>query len=318
MKYTGITSREVIGTFYELLNTSMDTAWPFLLGMLFDSNQESETYKWLGMTPALREWIGGRQAKGLREEGVTIINKKFEATLEIDVDSIRRDKTGQINIRIGELVDRVNQHWAKLLTEHIIAGSAATLGLAYDGQFFFDDDHVSGDSGTLTNLLSATEVPNLNVGTAAAPTADEMASAIMDVIAYFFNYKDDQGQPINDAAKEFSVMVPVNLYSPALQALTKNNLNVGTGVRDNPLVGGPFKISLIPNSRLSTTTEFYVFRTDARTSAFILQEEEKVKIQAVAEGSELEFNDDVHRYGVKSLRNVGYGQWQFATHCTLS
>ena len=39
---------------------------------------------------------------------------------------------------------------------------------------------------------------------------------------------------------------------------------------------------------------------------------------AVAEGSELEFTDNKHHYGVKAIRNVGYGYWQHACLTTLT
>ncbi|MBI5872985.1 MAG: Mu-like prophage major head subunit gpT family protein, partial [Candidatus Omnitrophica bacterium] len=39
---------------------------------------------------------------------------------------------------------------------------------------------------------------------------------------------------------------------------------------------------------------------------------------AIAEGSEEEFKNNRHLYGVKASRNVGYGYWQQAVHCTLS
>ena len=35
-----------------------------------------------------------------------------------------------------------------------------------------------------------------------------------------------------------------------------------------------------------------------------------VEIQAIAEGSELEFKEGKHWYGVDTWRNVGYGYWQ--------
>jgi phage major head subunit gpT-like protein len=37
---------------------------------------------------------------------------------------------------------------------------------------------------------------------------------------------------------------------------------------------------------------------------------------AIAEGSALEFDNDVHHYGIKAMRNVGYGYWQKA--CLVS
>ena len=122
--------------------------------MLFNSDQESETYKWLGMVPMMREWIGDKQAKGFRDNGITVINKEFEATLEVLSKWLRRDKTGQLAVRIGELAQRANGHCANLLSTLITNGTGSTSVLCYDGQYFFDSDHSEGDSGTQKNLLT--------------------------------------------------------------------------------------------------------------------------------------------------------------------
>ena len=58
--------------------------------------------------------------------------------------------------------------------------------------------------------------------------------------------------------------------------------------------------------------KFAVFRTDSSIKPFIRQEEEGVKLKAIAEGSELEFKHDKHWYGVDTWRNAGYGFWQHA------
>jgi len=315
MGITGLGSRAIIGKFYETLEQSKDLAWPFQIGMEMPSDQESETYKWLGFSPMMREWVGGRQAKGLRENGITITNKRFESTLEFDVDDLRREKTGQVDVRIGEMADKVNAHWASLLTT-LITGN----GLCYDGQNFFDTDHSEGSSGTQVNAVTASQVSQLDVTTAAAPTPEEMAKAILGCVQYMYSYKDDQGEPMNENARKFTIMVPVNLWGPAVQAVASNLLSTGTGAIDNPLKLSAAKLDLSVevNPRLTTTTVFYVFRTDGRAKPFILQNEEDVKMTVIGEGSELEFNDNVHRYGVKALRNVGFGYWQQALQATLS
>lgn len=312
---SGLSSRAIIGMFYEMLETSKDTAWPFQIGMEFPSNQESETYKWLGFSPALREWLGGRQAKGLRENGINIKNKLFEATLEVNVQDLKRDKTGQIRVRIGELADRVNAHWGSLLSTLIINGATT---VCYDGQYFFDTDHAEGSSGTVINKLAAAQVGALDVTTAAAPTANEMAQAILGAIGYMYGFKDDQGEPMNENARKFAVMVPVNMWAAAAQAISANMLSTGTGAIDNPLMKNGLTINAIANPRLTGTTVFYVFRTDGRAKPFILQNEEDATMNAIAEGSEEEFKNNRHLYGVKASRNVGYGYWQQAVHCTLS
>ncbi len=315
MALRGLSSRAIIGRFYETLEAVTGKSWISKVGMLFPSDQESETYKWLGFTPALREWIGGRQAKGLRENGITIENKKFEATLELDVDDLRRDKTGQIQVRIDELADRVNEHWSKLLSTLIINAESQ---VCYDGQYFFDTDHEEGDSGSQKNDLAAGDYGELNVAVAANPTANELADVILKMIQHMYSIKDDQGEPMNALARDFLVMVPVGMWGNALQAVRSKLLNAGTGARENPLNNAEVTINVTANPRLTWTDKLAIYRTDGRAKPFILQEEEAIKMSAIAEGSEEEFKNNRHLYGVKTIRNVGYGYWQHAILATLS
>lgn len=309
-------SRAIIGEFFNRLQQYMGASWITAIARLFDSDQESETYKWLGQSPAMREWLGGRHAKGLRESGVTIVNKKYEGTMVIPCDWIRRDKTGQIMIRIAELAQRTGSHWATLLSTLIANGTGDTSGLCYDGQYFFDDDHSEGDSGTQKNLLTSSEVAALGVTTPTAPTVAEAIKAILGVIAYMLGYKDDQGEPMNADAKNFLVMTSVTLWPYMVHAILGEPSDESNVLKELKKQG--FIVSVAANPRLTYTTQFVTFRTDAPASALIRQEEEAVSVSAVAEGSEEEFNNDRHLYGVKAIRNVGYGFWQQAAHATLS
>lgn len=318
MGASGLGSRAIIGTFYETLEQQIGATWIPRLAMDFSSDQESETYKWLGASPVVREWIGGRLAKGLRENGLTITNKTFEATLKVLVDDLRRDKTSQILLRIREMADRVAAHPMSLISTLIKNGGGTANGLAYDGQLFFDTDHAEGDSGTHKNDLASGDYGVLNIGTPGAPTSNEMADAILAVLGHFFSYKDDQGEPINELAKQFIVMVPFGMWGAGQAAVSANLLNTGSGGRDNPLLKMGVSLDVVANTRLSATDQFYMFRTDGRTKPFILQNEQGVTISAVAEGSEHEFKEREHLYGVTVIRNVGYGMWQHAIRATLS
>lgn len=309
-----LSSRAIIGEFYATLEQDMGNSYIPGISNLFDSNQESETYKWLGQSPQLREWIGGRQAKGFRENGLTIFNKTFEGTLEVLVDEIRRDKTGQVMVRVRELAQRTNSHWAKLISTLLIAAEAATC---YDGQYFFDTDHSEGDSGTLSNDISC------DITTTTAPTAAEMQGGILKSIEQILGFKDDQGEPMNENAKAFLIMVPVPFMSAAAAAIgseiivSASNLIGNNQIRTLGNVGG-FSVDLAVNPRLTWTTKFATFRTDCETKAIIRQEEEGVTVAAIAEGSELEFKENKHQYGVKAIRNVGYGYWQRACLTTFT
>lgn len=310
MSAASLSSRAIIGEFYNTLEQNTGALWVPGTSMLVQSNQESETYKWLGMAPAMREWVGGRLAKGFRDNGITIVNKTFEATLEVLLDELRRDKTGQVMVRVRELAERTNAHWAKLLSTLIIAGESA---VCYDGQYFFDTDHAEGDSGSQSNDIS------YNAGTTTAPTASEMEAAILENVQKILSFKDDQGEPMNEEAKSFLVMVPVPFMAATAAALKNPVITDAVGSRTNTITSlGGFSFELAVNPRLTWTEKFAVFRTDGQTKPFIRQEEEGVTVSAIAEGSELEFRENKHHYGVKAIRNVGYGYWQHACLTTLT
>lgn len=300
-------SRAIIGKLYEELSAAPEQGWVGDVSMPFESNQESETYAWLGMAPAMREWLGGRNAKGLKENGITIRNKTYEATLEVLVDEIRRDKTGQVMLRIAELARRTNSHWASLLSTLIIAAESA---VCYDGQYFFDTDHSEGDSGTQDNDLTGA------AATATQPTAAEAEAALLTCVAAILGFKDDQGEPMNEDAQLFRVLVPAVYLPPFASVIYNPFIAAGQSNLVKNIEG--FKFSLSVNPRLTSGAKFMVFRADSKTKSFIRQEEEAVTVSAIAEGSELEFKENKHQYGVKAIRNVGYGYWQHACLYTFS
>jgi phage major head subunit gpT-like protein len=316
-QYPGISSKGVIGQFYAALRQDLGQSWIPGVSMLFNSTQETETYKWLGMVPQMREWVGGRQPKGLRENGISITNKKYESTLEINVDDLRRDKTGQLNVRIAEQARRANSHWASLLSTLIVNAEAA---LCYDGQYFFDTDHSEGSSGTQDNDISVdiSALPCSVHGATYAPSKEEAVQSILQGVAKIIGFVDDQAEPMNEDARSFIVMAaPQNpLYISLRDAISLPALLTGV---PNYLQSSDFSISVVPNARLSTWQDkFAVFRTDGQVKPFIRQEEEGVTVSAKAEGSEYEFDTDKHQYGIKAIRNVGYGYWQTGCLVTLA
>ena len=105
-------------------------------------------------------------------------------------------------------------------------------------------------------------------------------------------------------------------WQQAIEAVSLPTVAAG-GANVIPNLPG-FNIRVIPNVRLTWTTKMATFRTDGRVKPFILQEEMPMSIKAVAEGSELEFNENKHRYGVDWSGNVGYGYWQHACLTTFT
>jgi phage major head subunit gpT-like protein len=314
MGASSLSSRGIIGAFFAQLAIEFGASWISQLGMYFPSDQESETYKWLGMVPQMREWTGKRHAKGFWENGITILNKKYESTLEISVDDLRRDKTQQILVRVREQAIRAMGHWAKLIADAEIAGESA---LCYDGQFFFDDDHVEGNNVTAQSndlAIDISELPAAVHGSTTAPSAQEMMLSIFQCITAILGFKDDQNEPFNETAKQFLVRVPVTLFPAAASAVSSATFGAG---ETNVLKNAGFTVNLAMNPRSTWTNKIVVYRADGNVKPFILQEEKPISIKAIAEGSELEFNEDKHHYGIDAIRNVGYGYWQHACLATF-
>ena len=59
-----LSSRAIIGMYFARLEQNPGMAWIDGVSNLFGSDQSSETYNFLGQSPAMREWLGSRQAKG--------------------------------------------------------------------------------------------------------------------------------------------------------------------------------------------------------------------------------------------------------------
>lgn len=321
-----LSTRDVIGRILLALEGLDQNSWPFQIAFYNEeTNQEFEKYVLTTMAPTMRRWIGGRSVKELSADFLLIQNVKYEASMRVAVDDMRRDKTGQIQRRIGEMVSGSTRHWAKLLSELIRLGDATTT--TYDDKNFFATDHEKGDSGPQSNLFSkpgggATELADLQVTDLARPTEYEMAHAIGAVINEFYGWLDDEGEPINEDAMSFLVQVPTRLLKVANAAVTKQSLNTGAGVTDNFLNEAGYSVSVRANPRFrggaNDPNRFYVFRTDGATDAFIMQSETGVEVGGKGDGSEHEFDYDEHVYGIKANRGVGFGLWMNAAQATLA
>ena len=317
MSANALSSRAILGRLFLRLELGA-LGWVDRLSFFVSSDQASEEHKWLGMSPVMREWLGGRLVHGLRDFGFVIKNKKFEVTLEIPLDWIRRDKTGQIQIRIDSLAGRANSHGALLLSDLIINGESS---ICYDGQFFFDTDHVEGSSGIQSNDISVDistlPVPVAEQGSIAAPGPKVMRDVILLAIQQMLGFKDDQGEPLNEGATEFVVMVPNSLWTPAVTAVGVPQLGGGeTNILAN-LDG--FSIGVVNNPRLTWADKISVFRADRNdgVAPFIRQEEKPLNVAEQTEGSPEEFNNDRWVFGIDFTGNFGYGFWQHAVLATM-
>jgi len=315
MSTQALGSRAILGRLYMRL-TAGSIGWIDRLSFYVDSDQEEE-HKWLGMTPQMREWIGGRLIKGLRDFGVKIQNKDFEASIGIGLNEIRRNKTQQIMSRVDGLASRANTHGARLLSDLIIAGEST---VCYDGEFFFDTDHSEGDSGTQSNLITVdiSALPAEVHGSITNPSVEEMQQAMLQGVQTMFGFKDDQGEPINELENQFVAMVPTGLWSSGVTAVSASQLAAG---QTNVIPNLPnFSITVVPSPRLTWSSDFALFGVSGNdgVAPFIRQEEQPLNVSVQAEGSPEEFHNKRHVYGVDYTGNFGPGFWQKAVKVKLA
>ena len=311
-----LSSRAVIGMYYERLAFNPGMAWIDGVSNMFTSDQASETYPFLGQSPAMREWIGGRNVNSLSGNSLSITNKHYENTLEVALRDLRRDKTGQIQARIQDFADRQLTHWASLLSTLIINAPST---VCYDGQFYFDTDHSEGSSGTQSNDITVdiSALPAAQHGTVTAPSKEEMQQAILAGISGMLAFKDNQGEPINENANSFVVIVPPSLYLTAAAAAS-TVVNSALSQNMNPSQVAGMSISVQMNARLTSWADsFAIFRTDSPLKGLIRQSETEAVLKIKDENSEFAFDNDAIQIGIDSWRNVGYGDWKRAIYVTL-
>lgn len=124
---------------------------------LVPSTTASNTYGWLADFPALREWVGERVVKDMKEHGYAITNRLFEATVGVQRTQIEDDQFGHYSPIAKSMGQETAQHPDRLVQAVITAGGAAQC---YDGQYFFDTDHpvyanVDG-TGAVTTVSNTT------------------------------------------------------------------------------------------------------------------------------------------------------------------
>jgi len=273
------------------------------LSTRIESTSDSETYRWLGTVPQMREWGDGRVARGMRTESYSVENLKYESTLEVDRDEISDDQTGQIRVRIAELAQRAATHKDYLIAQLLINGDAAGY-LSYDGVTYFNDAHVSGESGSQDNKLTA------SAATPSLPTTDEFKVALAASIAQMLAFKDDRGQPMSISASGLACVVPTTMYFTALEAINATVVQSTSNALE-----GVARVIAFP--WLSEAATWYLLKNDGVVRPFIFQDREPVEFTALTENSDEGFRREKFLFGVRARYRMAYGYWQYAVQTTF-
>lgn len=123
------------------------------VAMYVPSTARTENYGWMKELPGMREWVGQRVINNLESQGAQLTNKNYEHTIGVDRNDIEDDSLGIYNPMFsmqGEVVARQPDE----LVWSLLPAGFATKG--FDGQYFFDVDHIGYTAGGVETSWSNT------------------------------------------------------------------------------------------------------------------------------------------------------------------
>lgn len=261
------------------------------------STANAEKYGWLGQLPTVREWIGPRQLKGLKDNNYTITNKDFEATIVADRNEVEDDQIAGIIPRVKDLARVAREFPHKLCSDLLKNG---TSDLAYDGVAFFSD---ATGVRVNDNLIAGT-------GTSLAQVEADLATAR----SAMFKFVDDQGQPMGIEGN--LVVCP-----PELEYTFRKIMQSSTAPgQSNSGVINPFQSMIsgvVVDHRLTDANDWYLLSTKYAIRPLIIQVRKQPEFVSMDKSDDSNvFMQRELIWGVDFRMGYGYGLPQMAVKVT--
>jgi phage major head subunit gpT-like protein len=284
----------------------------------FPSKGESEIHAWETLVPQLREWIGARQFNNVRARALTVMNRKFEGSLEVPVDKVADDLYG---VFATPKIDRLAESAAKWVDQIVTpiflygeAGSYTTSDgivvstVTYDGESLFSANHpIDPDDiskGVQSNYYAS--------GCALTPDNFER------VEADFMSLKGENGLPLNLIPD--TLICGPKLLKKARRVLESRlvlGANGSAGSEDN-VNAGSASILMIPElAGLANTGTWFLAKLKSDIDrAIVFQDRQAPEFaEQTLPTSDGVFLNDMYRYGVK-VRGATFGCiWQTLFKC---
>jgi len=277
------------------------------LAMMIPSTSADEKYGWLGASPGMREWLGAREFKQLRAADYTLKNKHWESSEEFEKNDVDDDRVGGFKTRIGNLADEAAYHPDELLFD--IANAGNTLP-CFDGQFFFDTDHLWGDSGVQSNDLSFAS------GSPTSPTPAEFKDSFHAALINMLGLKNDQGKyyirPRVGKLGSLVCTVPLNMYEAAAKAFEQVVVVEGGAGVSNFSLERP---KIVPVQYMPQGASWNLYYTGGRLKPFIFQARQPLSF-AMKGADDIEFK--TLKAMTEARYNIGFGAWFAAARSTFT
>ncbi|WP_298034470.1 Mu-like prophage major head subunit gpT family protein [uncultured Desulfovibrio sp.] len=148
---------------FEEAKSKAPTQWA-RVATLVPSGNASNTYGWLGQFPKLKEWVGARVYKDIKEHGYTVVNKKYEASVKVPRTAFEDDSLGVYTPLFAEMGYAAATHPDEIVFGLLKNGIANDC---YDGKKFFAVDHPvypnvdgTGSAVSASNLIAQGSDPS--------------------------------------------------------------------------------------------------------------------------------------------------------------
>lgn len=262
------------------------------------SSSKSNTYGFAAMQTALREWLGPRQATNLSEHQYTIVNKKYEGTIELDRTDIEDDNLGIFSaVTVPGLAQAAKKHPDQLVAALITANPNG-----FDGVSLFNDSH-----------------PNFNTTGIGATTYDNNFTERLDgtgfnaVWSAMASIVGENGQPL--LINPTLLIVPpqlkykaTTLMNSTFYALPGGSTN---GAANSATVENQFKgwceVLVVPELASAPLT-WYLADVSKPIRPIVYQDRDPVQLVSRQNPDDPKvFDLDKFTYGVRCRRNVGVG-----------
>lgn len=266
------------------------------------STTDTESYNWLGTVPVMSEWLDERRLQGLGSFNFSIKNRHWEASIEVDRNTIEDDRYNLIKPRIAQLGMEAARYPAYLAMQVLSAGSATAC---YDSANFFATTHTEEGLANQSNIQTGTGT------TLAAVRADFIGARTL-----MRRIKDGKGRPMN--IQPDLVVVPPDLQDVFEQLLHTNMIALGSGTQQSNVLMGAADImvdaNLTDTNPAGHADDWYLLSTKNIIKPLIFQNRKPPEFVSVIDPADSKvFNTRKFMFGIDARFNVGCGLWQLAT-----
>jgi len=260
--------------------------------MLIPSGAKQNDYSWLSRFPKMRKWLDEKTIKALSAFKYSIVNDDWEATVEVDRNDVEDDTIGMYGLQAQEA-----GFSAKQLPDEIDADlkNGAFTGLCYDGQYFYDTDHV----------VNGASVSNKGTAALSAATTAAAAASYGTGRTAIMTLTDDEGRPL-------ALIPDVLEVPPALEATARLICENDKLTDQSP---NPYKgtATVLVNPRLTSSTAWFLHVTSRPLKPFVYQERKKpVFVQQIDPQADDVFMRKKFKFGAEARAAGGYGLWQLS------